>query len=402
MSGSNGKKRRWGWIASNTLLMLFLLTCSRAGAQTSPSPTPSFTNSPSSTFTPTPTSSFTPTVNIAVTNTNTVDPWATDTPTPSWTPTIDIFATPTYTFTWDPFATDTWTPTPTNTPFGAVGSPVDTGTFTNTPTVTNTGTIFPTNTFTPTQTNTPSISRGSLALMPTAYSNAWDRWDGINWDISFSYFIGSIAAKDNTSDSTDYLEPLRVWLLTSDLKYAWLDENGDMPAVASGLLSTLLLSGGNPGATGTGNNSFTLTGGTLGGVYTVMSEYIAKDTAVHFGLVQGFSDLFDSMGIGQLAPNMNYGDLLPQLNSKLSASYPSTSRTTERMFYTGWNWRLLGTNWKFEILKPFPESENPILFNSQIDGLFAFNLGYEKWDHGYAVLGYFNFRFTIIPAPPPY
>jgi hypothetical protein len=46
--------------------------------------------------------------------------------------------------------------------------------------------------------------------------------------------------------------------------------------------------------------------------------------------------------------------------------------------------------------------ENPILFDSQIDGLFAFNLGYEHWDHGYAVLGYFNFRFTILPTTPDY
>jgi hypothetical protein len=46
--------------------------------------------------------------------------------------------------------------------------------------------------------------------------------------------------------------------------------------------------------------------------------------------------------------------------------------------------------------------ENPVLLDSQIDGLFAFNLGYERWDNGYAVLGYFNFRFTIIPVPPDY
>jgi hypothetical protein len=87
--------------------------------------------------------------------------------------------------------------------------------------------------------------------------------------------------------------------------------------------------------------------------------------------------------------------LTPKLSDVLGES-PSS------IFYTGFNTRLLGTNWKFEVWKPFPMNENPILFNSQVDGLFAFNLAYERWDSGFALLGYFNFRFTIIPVPPDY
>ena len=326
----------------------------------------------------------------------TATPQPTGTPTPSFTP--NPFATPTWTATWDPWATDS--PTPTPTPINQA-SLTPTNTFT--PTVTGT---IPTST--PTYTSTPSISRASLALWPTAYTNAWDRWDGFNWDIGFTYFIGSIAEKD-TGQPANYLNPLRLWLLTSDLKYAWMDEQGDTPAFASGLLLSMLLNGGtpgstastgsNPGATGSGGNNFTLTGNSVGGVYTVMSKSISPGTAVHFGYIYGFGQATQDHE-GGFGPSMTYSQLIPLTTT--SPTLSNVQNSPPNIFYTGFNTRLLGTNWKFEIWKPFPMDENPVLLDSQIDGLFAFNLGYEKWNDGYAVLGYFNFRFTIIPVSPDY
>jgi hypothetical protein len=366
-----------------------------------PSPSPTF----SPTFSPTtsPTTTFTPTVTGTPTETWTYTPdlFAPSTPTPAW----DIFTSPTYTASptetpWGFIAPDT--PTPTETPWGYEGSPSPTpnpmSSITPTPTIM--GTIYPTDTFTPTWTNTPSISRGALALMPTAFSNGWDHWDGLNWDISFSYYIGTIADSNTTTGATDYLNPLRIWLLTNDIKYCWLDANGDRPGIATGLLSTLLLSGGNPGETGSASQNFQLTGNSMGGVYTVMSIPIETNNAVHFGYVFGFRDAFNSIGIGGFAPTLNYSDLLPQLTDKLPSG--NGEPNPPNLFYTGWNTRFLGTNWKFEIWKPFPMYDNPILLNTQVDGLFAFNLAYERWDEGYALLGYFNFRFTIVPEAPAY
>ena len=327
---------------------------------------------------------------------------------PTATPAWDVLTSPTSTFspTETPYGYEgSPSPTPTQTPLGYEGSPSATPTLTLSPTPTITGTIYPTDTFTPTWTNTPPISRGSLALMPTAFSNGWDHWDGFNWDISFSYYIGSIAEEDNRVGTVDYLNPLRIWLLTNDVKYSWLDANGDQPGIASGLLMTLLLSGGNPGETGSNSQNFQLTGNSMGGVYTVMSIPIETNNAVHFGFVYGFQNAFNSIGLNGFAPTLNYGDLLPQLTTK----YPTDPNNNNNpypgppnLFYTGWNTRFLGTNWKFEIWKPFPMYDDPILFNSQIDGLFAFNLAYERWTEGYALLGYFNFRFTIIPEAPAY
>lgn len=344
---------------------------------------------PSPTCTPTPTFTWTATVN---TDTPTDSPTSTPTSTHTWDP----FATPTWTPTWNPFATDTPTP----------GSPTPTFTPTITFTFSPTGTLSPTLTFTPTLTSTPSISRASLALLPTAYSNAWDRWDGWNWNIAFSYYIGSIVSRDNAKPYLDSLQQVSLALLTSDVKYAWLDDNGDSPGMASGLLLSFLAQvGSGNSSTGTGGTqSFEVAGNTMGGVYTVMSKTIAPKTAVHLGYIYSLRDLSKSSGLGLVS--MNYSQLLPFLSPDLEAvltnqtsppSYPSG------IFYAGFSTRFWDRYWKFEIWKPFPMEQNPVLLNTVIDGLpLAFNLGYERWDSGFALLGYVNFPITLIPTNPAY
>ncbi|HET9870733.1 MAG TPA: hypothetical protein VFR02_09605, partial [bacterium] len=274
-----------------------------------------------------------------------------------------------------------------------------------TSTFTPTGTLTPPDTATPTVTDTPVISRSGLALLPTAYSNGLFTSDGLNWDLSFSYFIGSIAEHPKGEAGTDFLTPLRLWLLSSDLKYGWVDENGDMPALASGALLSLLISGnsssaGSSGSSpGQGASSFQLSGTSMGGFYTVASKRLDKDSALHMGMVFGLQQPFSQLGLGGFAPALNYGDLLPMFTDKLSGDL---GHPAEYLFYTGFNTRLLGTKVRVELWKPFPLGGNPVLLNTKVDGLFAFNLAYEKWDEGYALLGYFSFRFTIIPPPVDY
>ncbi|HVZ81193.1 MAG TPA: hypothetical protein VHE12_10435 [bacterium] len=344
--------------------------------------------------------------------TDTPNPFASPTSTPTKTFTPNPFATPTWTPTWNPWSTDTVTPTPTATSiqnFFVTNTPVPTMEgfspffYTFTPTPTPSGTQSPTMTYTPTLTHTPPVSRAALALWPTAFSNDRDRTDGFNWDIGFSYIIGTIAEKSSDKPEVDWLNPLRLWLLTSDVKYAWLEEEGDAPGIASGVMLSELLNGGGGANTNTnagqGSTSFQLTGNSVGGIYTVLSKTLEPQSAVHFGYVFGFNRAFQDLGIGDFGPSMSYSQLIPLTTTKLSTI---TDADTPNILYTGFNARFLGTNWKFELWKPFPMAEDPILLDSQIDGLFAFNLGYERWNSGYAVLGYFNFRFTIIPVPPDY
>ena len=350
--------------------LFFLLAAPAVWAQSpAASPVPSNTQPP--TFTPTPSDTFTPS------------------PTPSFTPTYtrtpDPFATPTWTYTWGAAATDTPTVYYTRT-----------STSTYTPTCT--GTLTPPPTVTPTMSSTPGISRSGLALLGTAYSDSWDRWDGFNWSMGFSYYIGSIVSRDYAKSNIDSLEPTRFALLTTDVKYAWLNDEGDMPGVANGLLLSFLaqLNAGNSSTGTSGTQNFEVAGNVMGGVYTVMSKTVAPNTAVHMGYIYGLKQL-DSHALGIIS--MNYSQLLPLLTTKLQ----NVTDDPPGVFYTGFNTRFWGRNWKFEVWKPIGMAENPILFNSQIEGLpLAFNLGYEKWDQGWAVLGYVNIKFTILPQPPDY
>ncbi|HEY5040260.1 MAG TPA: hypothetical protein VIJ93_14435, partial [bacterium] len=315
---------------------------------------------------------------------------------PSSTSTSTFTAIPTSTPTENLFAYLTGTPTFTNTPDIFFHG---TSTFTPTPTITPTGTITPPPQYTPTLTSTPNISRASLALLPTAYSNAWDRWDGFNWNFAFSFYIGSIISRDYSIPGAglDSLEPTRLALLTSDVKYAWLNDEGDRPGIASGfLLSFLAQVNSGSSSTGTGGQSFQVAGNSAGGVYTVVSKTVFPGTAVHMGYIYGLKDI-------GLVSN-NYSQLLPLFTPKLMN--PNGINVTDAppsIFYTGFSTYFLGRYWKFEIWKPFPMTENPVLLNAQIDGLpLAFNLAYERWDQGYALLGYINFPFTLLPQTPAY
>jgi hypothetical protein len=135
----------------------------------------------------------------------------------------------------------------------------------------------------------------------------------------------------------------------------------------------------------------------IGGVYTVISKSIAKDTAVHFGYIYGLEDL------GQGFFSANYASLLPYFGPGLLPPSGDLPEGPDSLFYVGFNSRFLDRNWKFEIWKPYPMDHSPILLNTLIDGLpMAFNIGYERWDTGFAILGYVNFRIPLLPSDSAY
>ncbi len=323
------------------------------------------------------------------------------TDTPTWDPMVPTY-TPTPTATYNPFASDT----PSSTP----GSPTDT--ITNTFTATQTGTIY---TPTPTWTSTPNITRASLVLLPTAYTNGRYDWTGFNWDVDFTYYIGSIISRDytNPQQGLDSLEQINLVLLTNDLKMSLVDDNGDTPGFAMGLMTSLLAQvgssnsgAGNTSTTGTTNNAtFQVAGNAVGGLYAVMSKKVTRNTAVHFGYIYGLQNIAGDVF------STNYGSLLPYFGPGLNNSIGDNP---DSLLYIGFNTYFWGRNWKMEIWKPMalwpantysdvPLPGNPILLNTQIDGLpLAFNLGYERWDTGYALLGYVNFRIPLLPSEPSY
>lgn len=285
----------------------------------------------------------------------------------------------------------------TATPTGVPGSPTATDTPTPSPTITSTPTE--TGTPTPSPTRTPVIARSGMALLPTGYSNRPDRVDGFNLDLLFTYYIGSILERRSDSEGTEFLNPLRLWLFTGDVKYAWIDENGNLPGFSTGFMNTLLLQGSAPGATATGG-SFKFTASSMGGVYAALSKSVARDTSVHLGYMRGnLRDLLGKLGstVRRISPNRNHSELLTLMTEDLA---DVRNESAPNIVYTGFDTRFLGTFWRFELWKPFPLSKEPLLVNAKVDRLFSFNLAYEKWQGGHALLGYFNFRFTIIPSAP--
>jgi len=297
-----------------------------------------------------------------------------------------------------PTSTSTSTGTPTATGTVAAASPSATPTLTSTTTPVMTPTI--TGTPTPSPTKTPIIARSGIALLSTGFSNQMKRTDGLNLDLMFTYYIGAIAEKNRNTRRVEYLNPLRLWLFTADIKYAWIDENGNLPGLATGFMDTLLLEGSAPGATADSGQSFKFTASSMGSVYTTVSKSVAENMSVHVGYMRGnIRDALGQLGstFRKISPNRNHSELLGLLSDDLTdIRYESAPN----IVYTGFDVRFLGTFWRFELWKPFPLSKNPILVNTKIDRLFSFNLAYEKWQGGYAVLGYFNFRFTILPSAP--
>jgi len=237
-----------------------------------------------------------------------------------------------------------------------------------------------------------------MALLPTGYSNGVGHVNGFNLDLMFTYYIGSIIEKSSDTAGSEVLNPLRLWLFTVDTKYGWFDENGNMPALSTGFMDTILLQGTSGNSSST--QSFKFTASSMGSVYTTLSKRVAKNSAVHLGYMRGnIRDVVGKLGspFRRISPNRNHSELLGLLSDNLE---DIRGESAPNIVFTGWETKFLGTMWRFELWKPFPLSRSPLLLNTKIDRLFSFNLAYEKWQGGYAILGYFNFRFTIFPTPP--
>ncbi len=191
-------------------------------------------------------------------------------------------------------------------------------------------------TFTPTLTNTPSISRASLVMLPTAFSNGWDHQDGFNWNIDFTYFIGSIISRDTSEPYLDSLEEISLAMLSTDVKYAWLNEDGDRPGSAIGFMYSLAAqTGSGNSSSGSSDQSFQVSGNTMGGVYTVLSKTISYKTAVHMGYIYGL----EKTGLVSL----NYSQLLPFLDTNLQTTITNDGASTPpSIFYTGFQQLFLG------------------------------------------------------------
>jgi hypothetical protein len=225
-------------------------------------------------------------------------------------------------------------------------------------------------------------SRSGLVLMSTAYRGFGRIDPGFNGDMQFTYYIGTLYGDQAKSVASVplYLDPISLWLLTGDVKYTvWTDPERPV-AFAVGAKDTLSLFAGQQNSTG---GSFTFTKKStftnLWGTYLALSRTWGP-VGLHTGYMMGTE-----------------GNALYYLSKYLEPS------TTNSVVYAGLDFPIVRRmNMALEVLYPMANSgqasQHPIVVNTHIDRLFNFDVSYLHWDQGWALLGYFNLRFTLFPT----
>ncbi|NTV51831.1 MAG: fibronectin type III domain-containing protein [Candidatus Firestonebacteria bacterium] len=225
-------------------------------------------------------------------------------------------------------------------------------------------------------------SRNGLVLMSTAYRGFGRPDVGFNGDMQFTYYIGTLYGEQDKelSGVPLYLDPISLWLLTADVKYTALTDPAFPVAVAVGAKGTLSLFAGQQNSTG-GSFTFTQksTFTTLWGTYLALSRTYGN-VGVHTGYMVGTE-----------------GNALYYLSKYLE---PSPTRS---VLYAGMDFPLIRRmNVALELLYPMGDqgtaSQHPVIINTHVDRLLNFDISYMHWDRGWALLGYFNLRFTLFPG----
>lgn len=232
--------------------------------------------------------------------------------------------------------------------------------------------------------------RTGLVLMPTAYRN--DIFDnfGINADMAFSYYIGSIYGEHDVDSrkGNDSFTKIGVWLLSADIRLTALNETANVPSVGVGYTYSIMLqdSIGSSDTTGVG---VTIKGNgrdslkSMMGTYAVLSKELFWDFAFSGGYVIG-----------------DYSGFIPYLTR-----FADTDKKNYNSYFIGFS-RPLFAKMGVEVEYVVPANINnnsflpdTYLINTHIDRFINFDVAYLKYPGGYAWLGYINFRFTIFPSP---
>lgn len=225
-------------------------------------------------------------------------------------------------------------------------------------------------------------NRNGLILTSTAYRGMGLKDVGLNADIQFSYFIGTLYGDqdDQLSEQALYLDPISLWLLTADAKYTMITERNFPVSIAAGGRGGIQLFAGQQSSA---SGSFTFSEKSeldyIWGGYTTISRSFGE-----FGIHGGY--MYGTMG-----------DPIFFLSKYMDVE------TSHNLFYVGFDFPIVRRmNAALEVLVPLNDQlqskQHPILVNLHVDRLFNFDISYLNWDQGWAFLGYFNIRFTVFPG----
>jgi fibronectin type 3 domain-containing protein len=273
-----------------------------------------------------------------------------------------------------------------------------------------------------------------IITMPTAYANNPGRDNGFNLNVLFDFYVGSLFESYTNpithAPQSSIFQPLEIGTVSTDLKYAFLNDTGWVPGFAVGLYTSALIGfgGGNAETVGISSSGGNLA--TLGDVYAVVSKRFLPsnpNAAVHFGYMHGdlSQDLTENPipswawpTIGHLTP----GGAVPELlSSFVDPALGQAVGQSPNMVYFGLQFPFtvpLGfTDWRsglrLEVLLPLaweaeyppsepagdtatengnPASQLPYLINIHVDNLplFGFEFGVFKFSGGYEVIAFYH------------
>jgi hypothetical protein len=138
------------------------------------------------------------------------------------------------------------------------------------------------------------LNKAQVMLMPSAYTNDPLRDRGIALGVLFDFYVGSLyeSYTDPVTGRSKQgvFQPLQIGTITTDLKYALLDDRGLIPGLAAGLYTSALISfgSGNASTVGVSSNNGGLS--TLGDAYAVISKRFwpgEPGAVIHAGLMYG-------------------------------------------------------------------------------------------------------------------
>jgi hypothetical protein len=274
------------------------------------------------------------------------------------------------------------------------------------------------------------LNKTLVVLMPTAYANNKDHDYGINENVIFDFYVGSLYESYQNpitgQNKSGEFQPLQIATVTTDTKLALLDDRGLIPGLAAGLYISALINFGQP--TGAQTVGISSTGGgiaTLGNAYAVLSKRFwpgEPNASVHGGIfIGGLADSAASavrpdweLTTRHLLPGGDIPSLLsrfvdPKVGARVGQAPNMAFAGLQLPFtlplgFTRWH-----TGLRAEYITPLPEkaeyapstlpapsadpaTQLPWLLNVHIDNLplFGFEFGYFQYPGGYQVIAFYH------------
>ena len=270
-----------------------------------------------------------------------------------------------------------------------------------------------------------------VILMPTAYANGKDSDRGINLNVLFDFYVGSLYESYSNPltnfTKTGLFQPLQIGTVTGDIKWALLDDRGLIPGLAAGFYGSALIPFGNPGG-GQSVGVSSAGGGisTLGDIYGVFSKRFwpgEPRAAIHAGMMLG--KLADNATADpsprDWRPTLRHllpgGDTPLLLNRFVDPKQAALVTQASNMAFIGFQVPftvpLFFTQWRsglrLEVMQPLPDTAEfspntqntlgrdpkellPTMFNIHVDNLplFGFEFSYFKYEGGYQIIAFYH------------